>query len=48
MTEWYQAVLKKAKEEAAKNPTVLKVDSDRYLTSGEIALAKLIYKNSID
>lgn len=48
MTEWYQAVLKKAKEEEAKNPTVIKVDSDRYLTSGEISLAKLIYKNSID
>lgn len=39
--------LQKTHDEAQKNPTVIKVDNERYLTSGEIEMAKLIFKNSI-
>lgn len=40
--------MQRKRAEAIENPTVIKVDSDRYLTSGEIAMAKLVFKNSID
>ncbi|MFU8927170.1 zinc protease [Acinetobacter puyangensis] len=38
----------KKRTEAEKNPTEVKVDVDRYLTSGEITMAKLVFKDSID
>lgn len=44
----YRMKMQRTRAEAAKNPTVIKVDNERYLTSGEIALAKLIYKDSIN
>lgn len=40
--------LKKTHDEAYKNPTEIKVDTERYLTKGEIEMAKLIFKDSID
>lgn len=46
--QFYRMKMQRTRAEAAKNPTVIKVDNERYLTSGEIALAKLIYKDSID
>lgn len=40
--------LNKKRADTEKNPTVIKIDNERYLTSGEIAMAKLIFKDSID
>lgn len=44
----YRIKMQRTRAEAAKNPTVIKVDNERYLTSGEIAMAKLVFKDSIN